>query len=284
MNHEREAVRTREDEKYDRALTKCTTNYSVCFTVCSLARISLIGLVLTWRTRRRPLVKASEIQAVSPREIKSRCKFRPERPGRKEQTRRRRKQFPWNIPSNEWRPEDRTTSRESIPIVTFIFVPFSLFRDFPLSSPLIPPTSSADLRALLGLSVIDRRSFASEKSPRRSFPSILSSSATRIPWRGFSRLFRNFRNFTRLTTRWIFSWDESRENRKCNLTVDYARKITSDGPSTVVSIEYVHSKCIGSLNAYRYTHSLCMTLSGRRATCYHFRSLLTERVTCDLAI
>lgn len=268
MSHEREAVRTREDEKYDRALTKCRTNYSVCFTVCSLARISLIGLVLTWRTRRRPLVKTSEIQAASPREIKSRCKFRPERPGLKEQTRRRRKQFPWNIPPNEWRPEDRTTSRGSIPIVTFIFVPFSLFRDFPLSSPLIPPTSSADLRALLGLSVIDRRSFASEKSPRRSsrYPSVPSPSATRIPWRDFSRLFRNFRNFTLLTTRRIFSWDESRENRKCNLTVDYARKITSDGPSTVVSVEYVHSKCIGSLNAYRYTHSLCMTLSRRRRT------------------
>jgi len=44
-----------------------------------------------------------------------------------------------------------------------------------------------------------------------------------------------------------FQDDESREsNHKCDSTVDYARKITSDGPSTVTSIECMHSKCIGA--------------------------------------
>lgn len=130
--------------------------------------MSLIGLIRTrLRQTARSLVKAWDTGR-SPREIKSRCKFRPDQsvPGRKEQTRRRRKQFPWNIPPNEWRPEDRTTSntrREYISIVTFIFVPSPLFRWFSIVFPSDSATKPVR-RFACSSRLIDRRSFTSERS------------------------------------------------------------------------------------------------------------------------
>jgi len=131
---------------------------------------------------------------------------------RKKQTRRQRKQFPWNIPPYEWRPEGWTTSstrRESLPIVD-TFLP----RDFLLSSTLIPPpTTSIDLRVLLASSHRSewmRLKSSSEKTFRYPLPFVnllpwlLSLLASRFfmynTAKRFLLVLRNFRDTLRAAT------------------------------------------------------------------------------------
>jgi hypothetical protein len=176
---------------------------------------------------------------------------------RKKQTRRQRKQFPWNIPPYEWRPQGWTTpstQRESLPIVD-TFLP----RDFLLSSTLIPPPRPSICLFFSPL-LIDRllvlpRNECIWRVPSRRvfaipFPSLTFYLDFSLSlWFDSSRTVpqRDFEIFEICFVSRLFFQDENREsNHKCDSTVDYARKIASDGPSTVTSIECMHSKCIGA--------------------------------------
>jgi len=96
-------------------------------------------------------------------------------------------------------------------------------------------------------SLIDRRSqahlqhFSRRNSSLSHRPIFLSWFDFRVSRRGFSENFE-----IHFATHLFFLDDKSRESssRKCNLTVDYTRKIALDGPSIDVSTECMHSKCM----------------------------------------
>jgi len=98
--------------------------------------------------------------------------------------------------------------------------------------------SLIDRRSQAHLQHFSRRNSATSLSHR---PVFLSWFDFRVSRRGFSEIFE-----IHFATHLFFRDDESWESssRKCNSTVDYTRKIALDGPSTDVSAECMHSKCM----------------------------------------
>lgn len=163
---------------------------------------------------------------------------------------------------------------ESLPIVdTFIFV-VPLLRDFPLSSPPIPRRQPRLLFHTL-LSLFPYRSSPSRECITTFLWEELVASRSRYPVtpsssRDLISAYRKevFLKFSKYSSRRVFSSSrggESRESssRKCNSTVDYTRKIALDGPSTDVSAECMHSKCIGSRTHTRFLRA-CQNVHYRK--------------------
>jgi len=131
-----------------------------------------------------------------------------------------------------------------------------LLRDFPLSSPLIPPPSAERRRPrppfcafFSCLSIVAFSRMHAQRFSRRNswprYPTILHLALVWFPGTA-KRFFRNFRNILRGVSLLPGRWKSSVVKHKCNSTVDYTRKIALDGPSNDVSTECMHSKCIGS--------------------------------------
>lgn len=89
-----------------------------------------------------------------------------------------------------------------------------------------------------------------------------------------------FPKFSKYSSRLFFRDGESREC-KCSSTVDYTRKIALDGPSTDVSAECMHSKCIGLRTHIRFLRGR-QNVRHHKEKDVHSRSSLTRKQFSDI--